>query len=93
MDIKGTFLGLRRYSFQDQNTGNTIQGGKLILAVPSDSPDAVGYSISEIGYPYDIHSSLAQSAKDLALKLVSVTCDVSLTGRRTKVTAKSVRLA
>ena len=93
MELKGVLIGCRSYSFPDKQSGELIEGAKLFLAVPSSKTNgSAGYEVSELPYDFSNHQTFATVANSHALKRVSVSCDVQISGKRTRIKAVDVAL-
>lgn len=92
MDIKGIFLNVSRYDFEDEKTGRLVQGAKVSLAVPSDSPDRLqGYAISAIPALFQDYDRLVSQAMPHVGKEVLVSCNMTLAGSRPKLQALTIK--
>lgn len=76
--IKGKLLRIRSYSFTDKESGEQVQGAKVILAtVPEQAKkDQVGLDEISINALYDDADRLMKSGANLVLKDVEVECDI-----------------
>lgn len=93
MEVKGLLIGVRRYQFSDKETGDLISGVKISLGIESEDDNVVGYRIQDISAKFESFKDLADSAKDLSGKFVSVFCHVNLNGRYTKLQAYDIQAA
>lgn len=92
MDIKGTLLNVSRYDFEDEKTGRQVQGAKIQLAVPSDSPDRLqGMAVTAIPALYVDYDRLVSQALPLIGTDVMVECNMTLAGNRPKLQALSIK--
>lgn len=93
MQVKGMLLTVRRYSFRDKENGNQVQGAKLSVALPSDKPDVIGLVVQDIPTEYEQFSTFVSQSNGLLGKQVVVDCDITLSGRYTKLKAVSLKAA
>lgn len=94
MDIKGMLLNVSCYDFQDEKTGRQVQGAKIRIAVPSDTPDRLkGLAVSEIPAFYSDYDRLSNQAIPLIGTQVVVQCNMTLSGSRPKLQAISIKSA
>lgn len=93
MDVKGLLIGVRRYQFTDKETGELVSGAKVSLGIKPEDNNAAGYVVQDIPAPFEAFAVLANAAKDLAGQVVSVSCEVSLKGRYTKLRAADIQAA
>ncbi len=91
MDVKGLLIGVRRYQFNDRDTGEMVSGAKVSLGMESEDNNSAGYVVQDISAPFDAFAGLASAANDLAGTPVLVTCEVSLKGRYTKLRASQIQ--
>ena len=85
-------IGCRKYDFTDQSSGEQIQGGKLFIGIDSDDVNTSGLSVSEIPYDFGHHAKMSALCKQHKTKQVSVSCDIQLVGRRTKLKATEIEV-
>lgn len=78
MSVKGKLLRIRSYSFKDKDSGQDVQGAKIVLAtVPEkQKDDQVGMDEVSINCLYDDAPRLMAAAKNLVLRDVEVECDI-----------------
>lgn len=93
MVVKGLLIGIRRFDFPDKDTGELIQGAKVVLGVEPEGRqrnDIAGYVVQDIRANFKDFDALAAEAKGLEGQHVAVACDVTLRGRYTNLVARSI---
>ncbi len=79
---KYTYLGCRRYSFKDSNTGRDIKGVSVYLVNHNteQNDDVVGFHPIKLTAPYDLFDQLYQCK---SMSSVSFEMEVVLNGNNT----------
>ena len=95
MEISGTLVNVRRYSFADQQSGEIIEGGKLTLIQKGEEvkADFAGLAVVDVPIAYSDFDMLRRQAEGLFGKPVVLEVDLILSGKRPKLRALGVKAA
>ena len=95
MEVKGILVGVRRYKFQDKDSGDTVSGAKVCVGVTPDSDDSnvSGFLVHDIAASYSDYDSLALDADSLYAQAVVIDCEIVLKGKYPKLKAVGIRAA